>query len=554
MGHGVLRGWLVAVLSSVLAWTAFGQTLSVLHIKIVVVDAERKVTPVSRHALLISDNPPSAPPRRVVTTAEGTADVRLRPGSYTVESDQPVAFQGRVYQWTERVDVVAGRDAVLELTADNADVQPVGSNSSASSLETDPSFLLSQWSASVVAIWTPLTHASGFLVDTNGLIVTNQRVIGAATTAEVQLTPELKVLARVLVADSTRDVAVLWIDPSLVASMKPLPLGCAQTPRPSVKEEQRLFTIGAPLRGQKGMTFGTITRVDPRSLVADLRLPLGSAGGPVFAGGGSVVGITSVATQDDQVERRGRVVRIDAACDVLASAAEKMKDVAPPNAARLPVEPVRPFPVNTLKEMAQGRAGSLSPPAMSSPGFDVAFITPVLVYAAQNLPRQGGVRDRGRGPVAGNTGADILRAVREFSNWSEYVADFPPVLLVRVTPKLAESFWTTVARGAAMTQGMALPPIKRIRAGFSRLRASCGDAEVIPIHPFTLEQRVGETDAVHEGLYVFDPGALGPHCATVKLVLYSDKEPDTGVTLVVDPQVLERTWQDFAPYRALAGN
>jgi hypothetical protein len=102
-----------------------------------------------------------------------------------------------------------------------------------------------------------------------------------------------------------------------------------------------------------------------------------------------------------------------------------------------------------------------------------------------------------------------------------------------------------------MTQGMALPPMKRPRAGFSRMRALCGDAEVTPIHPLMLEQRVSETDFIYEGLYVFDPGALGPHCGGVTLVLYSDKQPDKGDTRVVDPQVLERVWQDFAPYRAL---
>ena len=76
----------------------------------------------ARHALLISDNPATAPPRRIVTALDGTADVRLRPGNYTVESDQPVAFQGKAYQWTQIVDIAAGRDTVLELTADNAEV------------------------------------------------------------------------------------------------------------------------------------------------------------------------------------------------------------------------------------------------------------------------------------------------------------------------------------------------------------------------------------------------------------------------------------------------
>ena len=33
-----------------------------------------------------------------------------------------VAFNGKGYQWTQDVDIAAGRDAVLELTAENADV------------------------------------------------------------------------------------------------------------------------------------------------------------------------------------------------------------------------------------------------------------------------------------------------------------------------------------------------------------------------------------------------------------------------------------------------
>ena len=112
----MLRALVVAALSS---WSCRGlaaQAPSVLHIKVGLLDAERKVTPVPRHALLISDNPATSPPRRVVTGLDGTVDVRLRPGNYTVESDQPVAFQGKAYQWTQTVDIVAGREAVLELT------------------------------------------------------------------------------------------------------------------------------------------------------------------------------------------------------------------------------------------------------------------------------------------------------------------------------------------------------------------------------------------------------------------------------------------------------
>ena len=176
---------------------------------------------------------PARRPGAIVTALDGTADVRLRPGNYTVESDRPVAFQGKAYQWTQIVDIVAGRDAVLELTADNAEVEAAAAaTASAAPLEADPSFLLPQWQDSVVALWTPTTHASGFVVDAKGLIATNQRVIGAATSVEVQLTPAVKVAARVLAADPARDVAILWIDPKVAAAVRPVPLGCAQAAKP----------------------------------------------------------------------------------------------------------------------------------------------------------------------------------------------------------------------------------------------------------------------------------------------------------------------------------
>ena len=159
-------------------------------------------------------------------------------------------------------------------------------------------------------------------------------------------------------------------------------------------------------------------------------------------------------------------------------------------------------------------------------------------------------RRRQASGVARGPGPAPLNPLENFSNWSSYVADVPPVLLIRVTPRLVEGFWTKVARGAASTQGVSLPPIKRFKSGFGRLRAFCGDAEVLPVHPFRLEQRVSETEAIYEGLYAFDPGALAPSCGTVKLTFYSEKAPETGDSKVVDPKVLQQIWDDFEPYRA----
>jgi S1-C subfamily serine protease len=537
---------------------AASQDRGSLRITVTLVDAQAVVSPVSRHALLISDNPPSAAPRRILTALDGTATVMLRPGNYTVESDQPVRFQGKAYEWRQYVDIAAGRDATLELTAANA-LPPDSANvdtaptSAAATDASDPSFLLNRWQDSVVTLWTPTTRASGFVVDARGLVVTSQRAVGAANVVEVQLTPAIKVAARVLVADPLRDVAVLWIDRDVVAAVRPVPLGCELAARPvatsGVAKEDEVVTIGALMRGPKDLMFGTVTGVAPQSLVADFDLDSGAAGGPVFAASGDVIGLTSLV--DDQNKRRDEtpVTRIESVCEVMAPAITKMQGASSPDGTRLPVEPIRPFPMDALREAAAGRAGNTNPYQLSSSDFDVAFITPVHTYVAQNPPMPASGRGQGTATRTPPPAPEPVASLRDFGSWSEYVAAFPPVLLIRATPKMVEGFWTKVGRAAASTQGVALPPIKRVTSGFLRLRAFCGAAEVTPIHPFTIAQRVSASDAVAEGLYVFEPSALGPECGTVRLELYSQKEPTKADTRVVAATVLKQIWQDFAPYR-----
>jgi hypothetical protein len=222
-----------------------------------------------------------------------------------------------------------------------------------------------------------------------------------------------------------------------------------------------------------------------------------------------------------------------------------------PSAAPLPVEPAVAFPVDALKQAAERRAGSLNPYMVSTSAFDVAFITPVLTFGTQYQAEQAAKRERERaGASAGrDAGGTVVRALQDFGPWSDYVAAFPPVLLVRVTPKFAEGFWGLVARGAAQTQGVALPPLKKLKPGFARMRAYCGDTEVTPIHAFIIEQHLQGNDTINEGLHVYDPGAFGPHCETVKLTIYSEKEPQKADTRIVEPRVVNLVWNDFAPYR-----
>jgi hypothetical protein len=304
------------------------------------------------------------------------------------------------------------------------------------------------------------------------------------------------------------------------------------------------------------MASGTVVRIDSDGVYSEAPLAPGTAGGPAFAARGDVVGLTSYVDEKEDSNTRNsrwnsRIVRTPDVCSVVTAAQQKLKAAAAPAAAPLPVDPTDAFPVDALREAAKRGVPSLSSYQTSASTFDVMFITPLLTYAAQFGSTQM-QRTTSRDTRKPEPQPDLVRPLIDFSNWSEYVAEFPPVVLVRVTPKLVEGFWTKVARGAASTQGVSIPPIKRIKSGFGRMRAFCGDTEVTPIHPFKLEQRLpGSDDPIYEGLYAFDVNALRPECPSVKLMLYSEKEPDKADTKIIDPALLQRVWQDFEAYRAL---
>src|SRR5215213_4796391 len=141
---------------ALLVTLAAGQDTGLLRVRVVLTDASGVAAPVPRLVLLVSDNPPTGEPRRVRTTVDGTIELKLAPGSYVVELDEPIAFRGKAYTWTQIVEMAPGRDTVLELTAANAEA------AAAARISADSATLLTSWRDSVVEIWTPTRHASGF--------------------------------------------------------------------------------------------------------------------------------------------------------------------------------------------------------------------------------------------------------------------------------------------------------------------------------------------------------------------------------------------------------
>ncbi|MEO7158367.1 MAG: serine protease, partial [Vicinamibacterales bacterium] len=372
-------------------------------------------------------------------------------------------------------------------------------------VETGSLVLFNQLQESVIELWSPSAHASGFLVDAKGLIVTNQRSLGDAESIEVQIAPAIKVAGLVLNADRVRDVAIIWINPQVVASMTPLPVNCTPAAR-SIADD--LFTIVTPLLARKDMTWGK---------ESDLRIGPGSSGGPVFTREGELIGLTTDGESDQGARTAARIIPIHHSCDGIAAAEKKMTALTLPAATRLPVEPAPPTAATPAVVQVPRKPTDSGGTKVSSADFELAFLPPMRAADRRGLKG----------------------ALLDFGNWTDYVLTAPPLLFIRAMPKLEEPLLMTLARGAAMTQGMAIPPIKRYKSSFLRMRAYCGGEEVSPIHPFTIEHPFNEKETVKEGFYVFDPDALGPQCASVKFLLYSEKAPDRADTRSIDPAWLK---------------
>lgn len=497
------------------------QETGVLRISVVLTDTDGNATPIPRAQLLISDNPTSREPWRVRTGADGTAEIKLPAGNYTVESDLPVTLGGRRFSWTQILDVAAGRDTLLTLTATNADVEEGTGGTSADPRTThaDGAAILNKWRRSLAEIWTPTRHATGFVVDARGLIATNDRALGAATDVEVELDApagtkdRVKVPGRVIATDRLLGVSIIWINPEPIVSRQPIAPVCAGAALP-VTHQQKVAALIAPILEPKNALLGTASNADSQSFRVDWRLDSGTAGGPVFNADGTAIGIT-VGDEAEDRERRNDsyVIPLSNVCGVIAVAEKKMAGATAPPASLLRTEaglpPARASRIIDAKAKTRPQA-----PVIPADEFDIALVTPAMIDADPNLS----------GPRT------------FFGDWTPYVARAPQVLFVRVSPQFEESFWKMLARGAAATQGVVLPPLRSFSANFQRLRAFCGTTEVAPIQRFIIETEI-QGRRVREGLYVFALTDFGAHCSPVRVELFSEKSPNKADSRTIEATV-----------------
>ena len=163
------------------------------------------------------------------------------------------------------------------------------------------------------------TSGSGFLVDTDGHIVTNHHVVAGSDRITVEFHDGRTLDATLLGSSPADDLAVLRVDPDQVNDIDPLDLADSDELRPG----QMAIAIGSPFRKQNSISVGVVSGVgrsetrpragspEPSSIlqrpVADLvqttaALNPGSSGGPLLDSGGDVIGVNSAVRIESGVQ------------------------------------------------------------------------------------------------------------------------------------------------------------------------------------------------------------------------------------------------------------
>lgn len=160
--------------------------------------------------------------------------------------------------------------------------------------------IVREYGQSIVLVQAGQSVGSGFVVSSDGYILTNSHVVQGNKSVTIKMIEENKVFSNVEVikVNPIRDIALLKIND--VGSFYPVVLGNSD----SVAEGERVVTIGNPAGLEKTISDGLISSIRNLSgtIIFQISVPIspGSSGGPLFNIQGEVIGITTMSFTEGQ--------------------------------------------------------------------------------------------------------------------------------------------------------------------------------------------------------------------------------------------------------------
>jgi serine protease Do len=141
---------------------------------------------------------------------------------------------------------------------------------------------------------------SGFIIDQDGFILTNNHVVAGASEVMVTLFDKRQFRAKTIGTDEKMDLALLQIrdkEQKVPSDLKSVPLGDSD----SVRIAESVLAVGNPFGLQNTVTRGIISAKNrtiglgpfDNFLQTDASINPGNSGGPLFSLKGEVIGVTT---------------------------------------------------------------------------------------------------------------------------------------------------------------------------------------------------------------------------------------------------------------------
>lgn len=168
----------------------------------------------------------------------------------------------------------------------------------------------------VVTVEVKDGHGSGFLLTTDGYIMTNAHVVGTNATAKIRFEQGFTLEGQVVKVNPDFDVALIKVPGN---DLPALSMGDDD----ALQLGEELFAIGTPLDEQLGqsVTRGIMSgkrEIEGRKFIqTDVSINPGNSGGPLIDAEGRVVGVATMKIQADGVQGIGFGVPISTALNML---------------------------------------------------------------------------------------------------------------------------------------------------------------------------------------------------------------------------------------------
>ena len=152
--------------------------LTKVRVRVILVDRDLNQKPVP---FLLVSLKAGAKSVDVKTGLDGTVETQLPPGKYVITTPKPAELGGRSFSWNVPV-TLTGAQQNVDLTNDNAKSEEISAPASARATENSGSGDLTEHfkrlKNTVVTVISESGHGTGFFVDSKGLLLTNQHVVG----------------------------------------------------------------------------------------------------------------------------------------------------------------------------------------------------------------------------------------------------------------------------------------------------------------------------------------------------------------------------------------